>query len=88
VEVHLKDLPRSQGRVLRQTAHRMLFKGLGTLLVDSARQQLRNAQPLQALRTMRGLLPFRQDVFLDPSFRGELFQQMLLTPLKRRLQRK
>jgi hypothetical protein len=85
VEIHLKDVPQSQRRELRRTAHGMLYSGLGTLLLANAKKQLRHGRPLQAMRAMRGLLPLRRGVFFNPTLRTQFFDEVLFSPLRRLL---
>jgi len=85
LNIHLKDVPQGQRQMLRRKAHHMLYRGLGTLLVADSKKQLRRAKFFEAFKTLSGLQPLRQSIFLDPLLRRRFFNEMLFSPLKRRI---
>jgi len=83
IELHLQDLSPSQKESLRQTAHRLLYRGYGPEFVGVARKKLRRGQPLQAFQSLKGLSPLRQSIFSDAKIRADFFDDLLFKSLKR-----
>ena len=70
IDQHLADLSPGDRDQLRAESQRTIYNGLGSMLVASAKDQLRRGKALAALRLLGGLRPLARSIFSDSAVRS------------------
>jgi glycosyltransferase involved in cell wall biosynthesis len=69
IELHLQAIDKRARKELRRNAHRTFYNGLGCYLVSAARDEARRGRFIAAAKTLRGVLPLRNDILFDTTIR-------------------